>query len=83
MEWAIDFDGKNKIWRWSVDLPNGWSALVVDDSQFGYPKRPTHYLANAVSRMRIIQGKRYRTTLAEAKTEALDLALAQQVSENP
>lgn len=43
MIWCINFDALNRIWVWSHDLPNGWTAQVSDDSQFGYPKKPTHY----------------------------------------
>lgn len=75
--WAVDFDAQNKIWRWYLELPNGWTASVSDDSQFGYPKKPTHYLAAAISRTRIVQAHGYRDTLSAAKQEAFDLALAQ------
>jgi hypothetical protein len=76
--WEVDYDPMNKIWTWRLRLPNGWTANVTDDSQFGYPKKPTHYLAAAISRMRIIQAKAYRYSLREAKEEARELALSQE-----
>jgi len=76
-EWEISFDKVNKIWSWYLPLPNGWTAAVTDDSDFGYPKRPTRYLVSAISRNRIIQGDTWGNILG-AKSAALELALHQE-----
>ena len=79
--WECHFDSQNRIWTWRLEIPNGWTATVTDDSTFGVPERPTQYLASAISRTRIVQAKEHCFNIAAAKREALELALAQEIVE--
>lgn len=76
-KWHVSY-GPCHDWHWGFSLPNGWSAVVTDDSQMVAPKRPTRYYIGASSRMRYIGGDREYRDFYEAKQAALELAMAQE-----
>lgn len=70
-------------WQWSTDyFPNGWSAVVSDDSQISAPRQITRYRASACCRWWITSCDRTFTTFAEAKKAAIDLAIRQLTASN-
>lgn len=77
MTWTTNFDKYDHIWYWNFELPNGWVASVIDDSEFY--SLPTRYTAHAISKDECVRSKVQHDTLAEAKVEALQLALSQKV----
>lgn len=62
---------------WALDLPNGWTALVSDDSQLRAPSPPTSYRVSASCRTEIRQMRDPFPTFAEAKSAALKFAMEQ------
>lgn len=69
---------ENNVWHWFYTLPNGWTAMVIDDSQMGSPKKPTRYHVAAASKDTIHTERSVEyLTLSDAKTEALKYAMKQ------
>ena len=61
----------DNTWYASFDLPSGWSAMVVDHSQDGWPKQQTKYTIAASSTRLHIPWCREFDSLADAKRESL------------
>lgn len=74
------FCSSSNIWYWfrKPELPNGWTAAIVDNSQFFEPPLRTHYrIFAAAEGMQEIAGTASYLDFEVAKAEALNLAMAQ------
>jgi hypothetical protein len=61
----------------SDEFPNGWTAVVSDTSQMVAPRQTTAYAVSACCRWWIVSGRQSFDNLAEAKREAIILAMQQ------
>lgn len=84
MKWRVGISPVHD-WSWSSEeLPNGWSALVTDNTPSVAPRQPTIYSVSAVCWWWLVSAPRQYATLAEAKRVALRLAMSQgQASGDP
>lgn len=72
--WSLTVPAPNR-WTWRIHLKNGWTAIVLDDSQEKGPG-PTYYKVAAINGTSMVGGKTTHETFSAAKIAALLLASA-------
>lgn len=76
MPWAAPQWNARGFWQWHYELPNGWTAAVIDGSQAATPPRATEHHTGAFSAHHEVKGQTFGDFF-DARRAALDLAMAQ------